>query len=264
MYHYRFGPGPHKVELEIEFPQYTQDVEPGQWPRVRGVFTIEMAPLDLMPIAVNLFMQQVHHKLWNGCSFVINAMHILQAGPHQHSDGANYNANLEELVSKFEKARLDKMPFQEYHADFPHGKYTLGYAGRPGGPDFYINKIDNSVNHGPGGQSHHALHEEADPAFATLVGGMELLGQLSRVPTDHDKGALFLHPVVIVDSRVIATRPEEPVETQQQQQNVKSTEKVVNTDNVEQVEAISEAQTIEQPDQSAKKPLPAMGPSPRI
>ena len=65
-------------------------------------------------------------------------------------------------------------------------------------------------------------------------------------------------------SRVIATRPEEPVETQQQQQNVKSTEKVVNTDNVEQVEAISEAQTIEQPDQSAKKPLPAMGPSPRI
>ena len=203
---YRFGDGPHNVELEIEYPQYTEDVEPSDWPRIRGVFTLEMAPLNLMPIAVNLFLQQVHHKLWNGCSFVINAMHILQAGPHRYTEGGKYDANLPELLKRFQNSRLDKMPFQEYHDDYPHSKYTVGYAGRPGGPDFYINKIDNSVNHGPGGQSHHDLHEEADPCFARLIGGMEILDQLNKIPIDYDRGALLLQPVVIVDSRVVAPR----------------------------------------------------------
>ena len=203
---YRFGDGPHNVELEIEYPQYTEDVEPSDWPRIRGVFTLEMAPLNLMPIAVNLFLQQVHHKLWNGCSFVINAMHILQAGPHRYTEGGKYDANLPELLTRFQNSRLDKMPFQEYHDDYPHSKYTVGYAGRPGGPDFYINKIDNSVNHGPGGQSHHDLHEEADPCFARLIGGMEILDQLNKIPIDYDRGALLLQPVVIVDSRVVAPR----------------------------------------------------------
>ena len=202
----RFGDGPHNVELEIEYPQYTEDVEPSDWPRIRGVFTLEMAPLNLMPIAVNLFLQQVHHKLWNGCSFVINAMHILQAGPHRYTEGGKYDANLPELLKRFQNSRLDKMPFQEYHDDYPHSKYTVGYAGRPGGPDFYINKIDNSVNHGPGGQSHHDLHEEADPCFARLIGGLEILDQLNKIPIDYDRGALLLQPVVIVDSRVVAPR----------------------------------------------------------
>ena len=218
---YRFGTGPHKVELEIEYPQYTEDVEPFDWPRVRGVFQLEMAPLNFMPIAVNLFLQQVHHKLWNGCSFVINARHIFQAGPHRYSprnaeqgNEGKYDANVPELLKKFVNSRLDKMPFQEYHEKFPHVQYTIGYAGRPGGPDFYINKIDNSVNHGPGGQSHHDLHEEADPCFATLVGGMEVLDEINKIPIDYDRGSLLLHPVVIVDSRVIASSPED----QQQQQ----------------------------------------------
>ena len=204
-----FGDGSHTVELEIEYPQYKEELEPDNWPRVRGTFQIEMAPLSLMPIAVNLFMQQVHHKLWNGCSFVINAMHILQAGPHRFSNNGKYDANVPELLNRFVNSRLDKMPFQEYNDEFPHDKYTVGFAGRPGGPDFYINKINNSVNHGPGGQTHHDLHEEADPCFGRLVGGMEILSDLGRVPVDYDRGALLLHPVTIVDSRVVATREEQ-------------------------------------------------------
>lgn len=199
------------MELDIEYPQHTPDLPIEEWPRVRGTFQMEMAPLSLTPIAVNLFLQQVHHKLWNGCSFVINAMHILQAGPHRYNINADkgqgqYNANLPELVSKFENSRLDKMPFQEYSDEFPHVKWTVGYAGRPGGPDFYINKIDNSVNHGPGGQSHHDLHEEADPCFAKLVGGMEIIDELNKIPIDYNKGALLQNSVMIVDSRVVASR----------------------------------------------------------
>ncbi|KAL9178840.1 hypothetical protein ACHAXT_003971 [Thalassiosira profunda] len=198
-----FGPGPHFAELEIEYPQYDEDKDPEDWPRVRGVVEIEMAPLDLMPVAVNLFLQQVHRKLWNGCSFVINAMHILQAGPHRFGKGGKYDANSKDLVRRFERTKLDQMPFQEFHRDYPHKPYTLGFAGRPGGPDFYISKVDNSANHGPGGQSHHDLHEEADPCFGTVVKGQEVIKQIGRVPTDYDKGQLLLHPVVIVDSRVV-------------------------------------------------------------
>mmetsp|Transcript_15289 Transcript_15289/g.33151 ORF Transcript_15289/g.33151 Transcript_15289/m.33151 type:complete len:599 (+) Transcript_15289:136-1932(+) len=248
-----FGPGPHIVELEIEYPQYIEDKSPTEWPLVRGVLKLEMAPLPLMAVSVNLFLQQVHHKLWNGCSFVINAMHILQAGPHQYSEGGGYNANYPELVSRFESARLDKMPFQEYHHEFPHDKYTVGFAGRPGGPDFYINKVNNSANHGPGGQSHHDLHEEADPCFAKLVGGMGILDELNKIPVDHDKGDLLLHPVVIVDSRVVSSREEE---TKQQQNN--------DGNNNNNAVAGSEDRGSENNDQGGNEgnqKMPAMGPS---
>mmetsp|Transcript_20071 Transcript_20071/g.47180 ORF Transcript_20071/g.47180 Transcript_20071/m.47180 type:complete len:559 (-) Transcript_20071:18-1694(-) len=203
-----FGPGPHHVQLEIEYPRWSEDgpSEPDDWPRVRGVLEIELAPIQAMPIAVNLFLQQVHHKLWDGCVFVINAMHILQAGPHRFApdNDGYYDANIPELMDRFVDGKLDKMPFQEYSKDFPHEQYTLGFAGRPGGPDFYVNKIDNSVNHGPGGQGHHDLHEEADPSFGRIVRGVEIIQELNRIPTDGARGHLLKYPVVIVEARVMA------------------------------------------------------------
>lgn len=198
-----------RVDLELEYPKYDpqrQNDPPELWARSRGTLTIEMAPLGLMPIAVNLFLQQIHHKLWNDCAFVINAMHILQAGPHQYKGKGEYAANAMMLKSKFEKSRLDKMPYQEYSEEYPHAKYTVGYAGRPGGPDFYINKVDNSVNHGPGGQTHHDLHEEADPCFGRVVGGIEVMGEIDRIPVDREKGSLLAAPVTIVGGKVIAFR----------------------------------------------------------
>jgi hypothetical protein len=45
------------------------------------------------------------------------------------------------LVDRFVKSGLDSVLFQEYSEKFPHVKYTLGYAGRPGGPDFYISTL---------------------------------------------------------------------------------------------------------------------------
>jgi hypothetical protein len=61
----------------------------------------------------------------------------------------------------------------ESSPNFPHVKYTLGYAGRPGGPDFYVSTLDNTLNHGPGGQSSYEEASEADPCFAKVVPGYE-------------------------------------------------------------------------------------------
>jgi len=198
-----------RVDLEVEYPMFDPhraDDNPEIWSRTKKMITIEMAPLNLMPIAINLFLQQIHHKLWEGCNFVINAMHILQAGPHQYKGEGQYAANSYLLKSKFEKNRLDTMPYQEYSLDYPHTKYTVGFAGRPGGPDFYINKVDNSENHGPGGQTHHDLHEEADPCFGRVVAGFEVIEDINRIPVDREKGSLLKAPVTIVGGRVIAFR----------------------------------------------------------
>ena len=67
-----------QTEREREAKEFRAEGEeeannPEKWKRDRGTITIEMAPLELMPVAVNLFLQQVHHRFWNGCSFVINA-----------------------------------------------------------------------------------------------------------------------------------------------------------------------------------------------
>ena len=188
------------------FDPHRADDNPEIWSRTKKTITIEMAPLNLMPIAINLFLQQIHHKLWEGCNFVINAMHILQAGPHQYKGEGQYAANSYLLKGKFEKNRLDTMPYQEYSLDYPHTKYTVGFAGRPGGPDFYINKVDNSENHGQGGQTHHDLHEEADPCFVRVVAGFEVIEDINRIPVDREKGSLLKAPVTIVGGRVIAFR----------------------------------------------------------
>ena len=204
---HRFGPGPHVVEVYVEFPQFVENTDLDQWPRVRGTLRLEMAPLDLMPVAVNLFLQQIYHGLWNGCAFVVNAEHILQAGPHQPTpDGKEYSLNSEELLHRFTDAGLLELPYQEYRDEYPHEPYTIGYAGRPGGSNWYINKVNNTINHGPGGQQHHSLNEEADPCFAKVVGGWEVLELVQKIPIDAD--SRLLRPVMIVDSRVIGSSEE--------------------------------------------------------
>ena len=63
---------------------------------------------------------------------------------------------------------------------------VLNTKGRPGGPDFYINKVDNTHAHGPGGQVQHALHEEGDACFGRIVKGQMGLGRVFSSPTYSD------------------------------------------------------------------------------
>jgi hypothetical protein len=132
---------PYAVELELAFPATMPDFAArGAGPeRLR----VELAPIALMPHAVHTFLEAM--RGWKGGVFHRRAGHVLQA---QLS------------------ARTHGLAFQEYSPEFPHVKGTLGFAGRPGGPAFYISTLDNTRNHGPGSQN---SATEADSCFGKLA-----------------------------------------------------------------------------------------------
>jgi len=214
-----FGPGPHRVVIELEYPKVQlTNPDSSSWPRITNKFAIEMAPMDLMPHTVNLFLQQVHHGLWDNCHVISMAKHIFQLGPSYDEkdkpDGVAMDVpNLGEdprdkpgdpHYDHFIAKRLDKISYQEYSHQFPHDQWTVGLAGRPGGPDFYINKLNNTLIHGPGGQTNrHDLHNEADPCFGKIVEGLETLKDLDTIPTNEEGEHKLMYPVVILAAYVV-------------------------------------------------------------
>ena len=191
-YHFSFGPGPHRVKFTIKIPN-----DP-----VEGDFVAEMASLDVMPHAVHLFLEQVYHGLWNNTFFYLNGPHVLQAGPQDWDDDSELGTNLKRFVDQ----QLDQLAFPEYNSSFPHLPWTIGFTGRPGGPDWYINKADNTIPHGPGGQFQHDLEEQADPCFAKIVEGQDTLQRIFRLdvfPTSDPYAYFFKEPVSIVSAIII-------------------------------------------------------------
>lgn len=106
----RYGPGPtYRLMLRILFPRSMGGNS--------ATLTIETAPISVMPHAIHVFLDSCVTKRlrtsenWTA-AFHRNAGHVLQA---------------------FVRARdLKGLAFQEYDPSFPHRKYTLGFAGRPG------------------------------------------------------------------------------------------------------------------------------------
>jgi len=193
----RFGPGPHKVAIDVQVPYGDGNVKQFK----AETIMMELAPLRLMPHAVHLFLEQIYHGLWNGCDFVINGIHVLQAGPGD-----------DKQLEAFQHSQLDVLSFQEYHKEFPHEKYTVGFAGRPGGPDFYINKRDNTEYHGPYGQPGYDLEEEADPCFGRIVSGFDTLARLWTLPAMDDEAGFWLHEKVHISSmKILGPQPAPPL-----------------------------------------------------
>ena len=155
---HRFGPGPHHVIFTVKMQGET------------STFTVQLASLDHMPHSVHLFLQMVNHQLWDDTIFLHTAQHVLQAAPLAYPGTSKRD--------QFSKAGLTHLAFQEYSEEYAHEKYTLGFGGRPAGPDFYISTQNNSDHHGPGGQEHHDLHEEADPCFGIVVDGKDVVDKL--------------------------------------------------------------------------------------
>lgn len=181
-------------------------------------FTVQMAPLDSMPHAVHLFLEQVAHKLWNRGWFYINGPHVMQAGPQaDFTSVANNQEDVDErklALSPFRELQLDALAFPEYSEDFPHEPYTLGFTGRPGGPDWYINKVDNTDAHGPGGQFHHELEEFADSCFAKVVDGFDVIKTMMNLPTVLENGDyqyFYEVPVYITNMQIVGD-PSKPAE----------------------------------------------------
>lgn len=174
----------------------------------------EMASLDLMPHSVEIFLDQVAKGLWDETFFVRNAGHVLQATPKidltspwiadvDRPDDTSLN-----LTQRFVDEDRMHVHFQEYHHSHPHEKYTVGFAGRPGGPMFYINKRDNTDAHGPGGQSHgFGKWDDAEPCFAKVVKGFEAVRWMAGVPTDernHEGLDRMRRYVKIKEARVLS------------------------------------------------------------
>ena len=187
LHNYSYGSDTIRVTLFLEVPWDTPDLSPVS-------FTVEMHSLDYMPHSVLTFLEQVEHGLWDNTYFMTNAPHILLSSTVQDVKSKPYNYS---HLSAFQDVGLDHLLFQEYHDHYPHKSMTLGFAGRPAGPNFYINKIDNTVIHGPGGQAHHDIDEEADPCFATVVGGKEILMRIFALPVQQGDSYELFRPVKI-------------------------------------------------------------------
>lgn len=101
-------------------------------------------------------------------------MYDLQRGVFHRNAGHVLQAQV-----KTNKGGMRSLAFQEYSPAFPHVQYTMGYAGRPGGPAFYISTVDNTANHGPGSQG---SKTEADGIFGKIVQGLDVVQRMRKQP----------------------------------------------------------------------------------
>jgi len=124
-----------------------------------------------MPHSIYVFMDMVDKKVWNKTVIIHMWNHIVQAAPITPE-----GENLRNSVG-------GELMFPENSDFFNHEEYTVGFSGRPGGPEFYINILDNAQSHGPGRQDHSTILNDADPCFAKVVAGyrtVDLLRELSH------------------------------------------------------------------------------------
>jgi cyclophilin family peptidyl-prolyl cis-trans isomerase len=171
-----YGKGPHYAQITVIIP-----TEGGL---IDFFFTLEMAPLNLMPASVFTFMEQAEAGAWDGTCFHINAPHALFAQPV--SVAGDYSN-----LPRMEAMGLARLPFPEYNEEYPHDEYTVGFSGtRRSGPNFYINKVDNSINHA------------GEPCFSKVIIGHDVVDWLSRQegpPND----PFFMDPIEIKSIRVL-------------------------------------------------------------
>ena len=159
----RYGMGPiYFVSFDLAIPEKIGEGH--------ETVVLEMAPIDWMPHAVHMFLHNFFtvRRPWKA-AFHRNAGHVMQA---------------------FVRApNTLGLAFQEYDPRFPHRKYTLGFAGRPGGPEFYISTLDNTLNHGPGSQG---SKTEADSCFAKIIDGFNTVDKLHSLSPKPASGNGFL------------------------------------------------------------------------
>jgi len=258
----RFGPGPHVVEITFLLRgDNTPDDD------TRHKFQIELAPLEKVPHAIHLFLEQVDHGLLEDTHFYLNGPHIVQTGPqpnwgdHEYDEegfsdsvdttkSEKISGNAISTIEKYERQAasakvpvydddeyesyyteedyyeedkrtkkyqdlgLAELAFPDYHHEYPHLPWTVGFTGRPGGPDWYINKVDNSIGHGPGGQTQHDLHEQGDACFGTISaegnGRASLASHIFSKDVYGDKTEwhhFITRPVRIVHAEILTKNP---------------------------------------------------------
>mmetsp|Transcript_10418 Transcript_10418/g.14714 ORF Transcript_10418/g.14714 Transcript_10418/m.14714 type:complete len:300 (-) Transcript_10418:105-1004(-) len=155
----RYGKAePYHVKVELEFQKSMPDFDANG---PAGYFVIELAPSHLQPHSIYSFLEIARH--WKKGAFHRNAHHVLQV--------------------MVQKTPVQHLAFQEYSDEYPHKKGTVGYAGRPSGPAWYVSIQDNTRAHGHGSQQNKNPYE-ADSCFGTVIEGFEdvVLKRITRMP----------------------------------------------------------------------------------
>lgn len=171
----KFGPGPkYYIEMKLSFDPESNIVQDATT-EIEDILWLETASVDEMPHTVHFFLEQISNGVYDNTQFYRNAPRFVQAGPGYSS----------EIAQQLEQDRpsLAHVLFQENSPSLIHQQYTLGYPGRPGGPDFYLNLQDNHDQHGVGAPHPHAHNDlmgSADPCFARLIRGFSTLERIHR------------------------------------------------------------------------------------
>ena len=157
-----------RVRLEVFFPAHMPDESArGR----RGTIVVETAPIEIVPHSVFTFMELI--RGWRRAA-VANA-----PPPRWAEGGGEFHRNAGHVLQVQTYSGGKGLAFQEYDERFPHRIGTLGFAGRPGGPAFYISTMDNVENHGPGSQG--STMGEADACFGRVVQGQDVVQRLLKV-----------------------------------------------------------------------------------
>jgi hypothetical protein len=160
----KHGPGPHHVKFTVAY------TDPDDRKSMVS-FVVEMASLDIMPHSVDFFLEMIGSKIWDNTVFLHHedVEHVLAAAPIDYKTQTVKHHHLNYFG-------WQGLGFPEYSKKHPHKRYTIGFAGK--GPTFYINTLDNSDAHGPGGQGHRTIDGDADPCFGTVIEGTEAVDLL--------------------------------------------------------------------------------------
>ncbi len=178
---HQYGIGPHLVEFQIRiWPENdSSGTSVGEPKPINSYFTIEMAPIHMMPLSVHQFLEQVANKLWDDTSFFLNVPHLIAVHP------VSANGRLTRPRHLF-TTTTPPSSYTEFNSAYPHLKYTLGFVGN--GPELYINKVANP--------------QHSDPCFANVVIGRSIIDALFRM-RGHDRTPERIRPVEIVSARIV-------------------------------------------------------------
>lgn len=169
----KYGGGVKQVEIELVFPD-------GSDGPTKFVIALDD---NLMPHSSFTFLEMVSSGLMDGCSFILNALHVLKAAPLPY-DGSSAAAK----ARAFTELGLESVAFKEYNDSFPHTKYTVGFAA-DGSPSFFINTEDNTEIH------------VGDPCFGRIIDGFDTIKRLEASPTRN--GIWFAKRIGIKRARVL-------------------------------------------------------------
>ena len=139
----KYGQGPHHVELQVQLPSY-QVVGGSSTPIVETI-KIELAPLDMMPHSIHVFLEQISSGMWDDGAFDLRSGHVFMAHNRELTESSN------------DKEEIPMLSFPEFNADYPHDRYTIAFPsplstskqGTFPRRAFYINLQDNSSHHSP-------------------------------------------------------------------------------------------------------------------